>query len=114
MLYFQLNINNSFITFLSLGYIHEPTYMWLSCDEHFMMIKMSVCLLVPDISVLTMVSKDLSIYIADYMSTLSWKNKNITQSFHSIGFHSTICHYKHLGKFTDIFVCILLKVCPTL
>ncbi|XP_028289492.1 F-box only protein 47-like [Parambassis ranga] len=51
----------------------------------------------PDISVLTMVSKDLSMYIVDYMSTLSWKNKNIIQSFHSIGFHSTVCHYKHLG-----------------
>ncbi|XP_071386507.1 F-box only protein 47-like [Centroberyx affinis] len=54
-----------------------------------------------EISVFSMVSKTVSGYIMDYISTLAWKNKMITQSFHHTTCpyeqHSAIGHYKALG-----------------
>ncbi|XP_034742122.1 F-box only protein 47-like [Etheostoma cragini] len=53
-----------------------------------------------EISVFSMVSKEITRYIMNYISTLAWKNKTISQSFH----HSTcleqrsiIGHYRDLG-----------------
>uniref|UniRef100_A0A665U7M2 F-box domain-containing protein n=1 Tax=Echeneis naucrates TaxID=173247 RepID=A0A665U7M2_ECHNA len=53
-----------------------------------------------EISVLSMVSKEITRHIVDYISTLSWKNKMIVQAFHHSTFQerrSTIGHYRNLG-----------------
>ncbi|XP_068428538.1 F-box only protein 47-like [Clinocottus analis] len=53
-----------------------------------------------DISVLSMVSKETTSYILDYISTQAWKNKTIIQSFHNstcLEQRSTIGHYRDLG-----------------
>ncbi|XP_054471869.1 F-box only protein 47-like [Anoplopoma fimbria] len=53
-----------------------------------------------EISVLSMVSKEITRYILDYTSTLAWKNKTIIQSFHHstcLEQRSTIGHYRDLG-----------------
>ncbi|XP_029936801.1 F-box only protein 47-like isoform X2 [Myripristis murdjan] len=54
-----------------------------------------------EISVFSMVSKVISSYTMDYISTLAWKNKMITKSFHYITRMSDQCsiiaHYKALG-----------------
>lgn len=53
-----------------------------------------------EISVFSMVSKEITRYIADYISTVAWKNKMILQSFHHsscIEQKSTIGHYRDLG-----------------
>ncbi|XP_031714567.1 F-box only protein 47 [Anarrhichthys ocellatus] len=53
-----------------------------------------------EISVLSMVSKAITRYILDYISTLAWKNKTIIQSFHHstcLENRSTIEHYRDLG-----------------
>ncbi|KAM6955166.1 F-box only protein 47-like [Lycodopsis pacificus] len=53
-----------------------------------------------EISVLSMVSKAITRYILDYISTLAWKNKTIIQSFHHstcLEKRSTIEHYRDLG-----------------
>uniref|UniRef100_A0A3P8T2F0 FBXO47 ARM repeats region domain-containing protein n=1 Tax=Amphiprion percula TaxID=161767 RepID=A0A3P8T2F0_AMPPE len=53
-----------------------------------------------DISVLSMVSKDITRNVVDYISTLAWKNKTIIQRFHQpscLEQRSTIEHYRSLG-----------------
>ncbi|XP_068590587.1 F-box only protein 47-like isoform X2 [Cebidichthys violaceus] len=58
--------------------------------------KMSVL----EISVFSMVSKEITRYILDYISTLAWKNKTIVQSFHHstcLEQRSTIERYRDLG-----------------
>ncbi|XP_074515793.1 F-box only protein 47-like [Sebastes fasciatus] len=57
-------------------------------------------LTVMEISVFSMVSKDITRYVVDYISTLAWKNKTIIQSFHRstcLEQSSTIGHYRDLG-----------------
>lgn len=49
----------------------------------------------------SMVSKEITRYVVDYINTLAWKNKMIIQSFHHSACHeqtSTIEHYRDLGK----------------
>uniref|UniRef100_A0A3Q3MH97 F-box protein 47 n=1 Tax=Mastacembelus armatus TaxID=205130 RepID=A0A3Q3MH97_9TELE len=53
-----------------------------------------------EISVFSLVSKEITRYVVDYISTMAWKNKMIIQSFH----HSTcleqrsiVRHYRDLG-----------------
>eukprot|EP00064_Thunnus_orientalis_P004292 superscaffoldBa00000387_g4303 len=53
-----------------------------------------------EISVFSMVSKEITRYVVDYINTLAWKNKMIIQSFHHSTCHeqtSTIEHYRDLG-----------------
>ncbi|XP_029980387.1 F-box only protein 47-like [Sphaeramia orbicularis] len=53
-----------------------------------------------EMSVLGMVSKDLTGYVVDHISSLVWKNKMITQNFHHTNSNevkSTIQHYRALG-----------------
>ncbi|XP_013866917.1 F-box only protein 47 [Austrofundulus limnaeus] len=53
-----------------------------------------------DISVFCMVSKEITRHVMDYISSLSWKNKTIIQSFHfpvHLEQSSTAEHYRHLG-----------------
>ncbi|XP_026232729.1 F-box only protein 47 [Anabas testudineus] len=53
-----------------------------------------------EISVFSMVSKEISTYVVDYISMLSWKNKMILRSFHHstcLEQRSTIAHYRELG-----------------
>ncbi|XP_034417084.1 F-box only protein 47-like [Cyclopterus lumpus] len=53
-----------------------------------------------EVSVLSMVSKEITKYILDYISTLAWKNKTIIQSFHHatcLEQRSTVGHYRDLG-----------------
>uniref|UniRef100_A0A3Q1GLJ3 F-box protein 47 n=1 Tax=Acanthochromis polyacanthus TaxID=80966 RepID=A0A3Q1GLJ3_9TELE len=55
---------------------------------------------VRDISVLSMVSKDITRTVVDYISTLAWRNKTVIQHFHQPSYleqKSTIEHYKTLG-----------------
>ncbi|XP_022597057.1 F-box only protein 47 [Seriola lalandi dorsalis] len=62
-----------------------------------------------EISVFSMVSKEITRHVVDYISTLAWKNKMIVQSFHHSTFpeqSSTIEHYRNLG--------LLLKRCTLL
>uniref|UniRef100_A0A3B4YRI5 F-box protein 47 n=1 Tax=Seriola lalandi dorsalis TaxID=1841481 RepID=A0A3B4YRI5_SERLL len=68
-----------------------------------------LCLSVLEISVFSMVSKEITRHVVDYISTLAWKNKMIVQSFHHSTFpeqSSTIEHYRNLG--------LLLKRCTLL
>ncbi|XP_029315346.1 F-box only protein 47-like [Cottoperca gobio] len=53
-----------------------------------------------EISMFSMVSKEITRFVVDYISTLAWKNKRIIQSFHPstcLQQRSTIGHYKDLG-----------------
>ncbi|XP_037542058.1 F-box only protein 47-like [Nematolebias whitei] len=53
-----------------------------------------------DISVFSMVSKEITSYVVNYISSLAWKNKTIIQSFHcsrSLQQRSTAVHYRQLG-----------------
>ncbi|XP_041663671.1 F-box only protein 47-like [Cheilinus undulatus] len=53
-----------------------------------------------DISVFTMVSKDITQYVMDYISTVTWKNKMIFQNFHystCLEQRSSVGHYRDLG-----------------
>ncbi|XP_074551458.1 F-box only protein 47-like [Halichoeres trimaculatus] len=53
-----------------------------------------------ELSVFSMVSKDMTRYILDYISTAAWKNKMIIQNFHystSLERKSSIRHYRDLG-----------------
>ncbi|XP_040004692.1 F-box only protein 47-like [Xiphias gladius] len=53
-----------------------------------------------EISVFSMVSKEITRYVVDYISTLAWKNKTIIQSLHHstcLEQRSTIGHYRNLG-----------------
>ncbi|XP_019945432.2 F-box only protein 47 [Paralichthys olivaceus] len=53
-----------------------------------------------EISVFSMVSKETSQFILDYISTMTWKNKMISQRFHHSTYleqKSTIGHYRNLG-----------------
>uniref|UniRef100_A0A4W6FH58 F-box domain-containing protein n=1 Tax=Lates calcarifer TaxID=8187 RepID=A0A4W6FH58_LATCA len=55
---------------------------------------------VPEISVFSMVSKEITKCVVDYISTLVWKNKMIIQGFHHSTRpeqRSTIEHYRNLG-----------------
>ncbi|XP_030613689.1 F-box only protein 47 [Archocentrus centrarchus] len=55
---------------------------------------------VREISVFAMVSKEITRHVADYISTVAWKNKMILQSFHYATLleqKSTIGHYRDLG-----------------
>uniref|UniRef100_A0A3Q0QUP2 F-box domain-containing protein n=1 Tax=Amphilophus citrinellus TaxID=61819 RepID=A0A3Q0QUP2_AMPCI len=55
---------------------------------------------VREISVFAMVSKEITRHVADYVSTVAWKNKMILQSFHCATLleqKSTIGHYRDLG-----------------
>ncbi|KAM9710350.1 F-box only protein 47-like [Menidia menidia] len=55
---------------------------------------------VMEISVFTMVSKEITSYVVDYISSMSWKNKTIIQSFHPstcLEERSTIEYYRDLG-----------------
>ncbi|KAK5601957.1 hypothetical protein CRENBAI_018598 [Crenichthys baileyi] len=66
-------------------------------------------LTVMDISVLSMVSKEITSYIVDYISTQAWRSKTIIQSFHNptlLEQRSTLEHYRHLG--------VLFKRCTLL
>ncbi|XP_020496757.3 F-box only protein 47 [Labrus bergylta] len=57
-------------------------------------------LTVLDISVFTMVSKDITRFVVDYISTMTWKNKMIIQNFHystCLEQRSSIGHYRDLG-----------------
>ncbi|KAM7407651.1 hypothetical protein PAMA_003403 [Pampus argenteus] len=63
---------------------------------HMVLDKLSVL----EISVFSMVSKQITGYVVDYINTLAWKNKMIIQSFHHSTCHeqsSTIEHYRELG-----------------
>lgn len=65
-----------------------------------------VCLTVLEISVFSMVSKEITRYLVDYISTLPWKNNMIIQSFHHctcLEQKSAIRHYRDLGKWRFIF-----------
>ncbi|XP_060944686.1 F-box only protein 47-like [Limanda limanda] len=62
-----------------------------------------------EISVFSMVSKEINQCILDYISTVAWKNKMIIQSFHRSTYKeqlSTIGHYRSLG--------VLFKRCTLL
>ncbi|AWP12916.1 putative F-box only protein 47 [Scophthalmus maximus] len=53
-----------------------------------------------EISVFSMVSKEITQCIVDHISTLAWRNKVITQSFHPstrLELTSTVAHYRNLG-----------------
>ncbi|XP_070832661.1 F-box only protein 47-like [Chaetodon trifascialis] len=53
-----------------------------------------------EISVFCMVSKEITRYVVDYISTHAWKSKMITESFHSftcLEQRYTIGHYRDLG-----------------
>ncbi|XP_049451154.1 F-box only protein 47-like [Epinephelus fuscoguttatus] len=55
---------------------------------------------VMELSVFSMVSKDITKYIVDHISTLAWKNKRIIQNFHNstcIEQRCTVGHYRDLG-----------------
>ncbi|KAM4609414.1 F-box only protein 47-like [Polymixia lowei] len=71
----------------------------LPCEVfHMILDRLSVL----DIGVFSIVSKAISSFIVDYISTLGWKNKMIIQSFHHTytrlnDQHSTTGHYKALG-----------------
>uniref|UniRef100_A0A3Q1FDW0 F-box protein 47 n=1 Tax=Acanthochromis polyacanthus TaxID=80966 RepID=A0A3Q1FDW0_9TELE len=74
---------------------------------------------VRDISVLSMVSKDITRTVVDYISTLAWRNKTVIQHFHQPSYleqKSTIEHYKTLGILTKVFFlfCIALITAPHL
>ncbi|KAM4730807.1 F-box only protein 47-like [Anableps anableps] len=63
---------------------------------HMILDQMSVV----DISVFSMVSKELTNYIVDYISSQAWRNKTIIQSFHNptlLEQRSSLEHYRHLG-----------------
>ncbi|XP_062287723.1 F-box only protein 47-like [Scomber scombrus] len=63
---------------------------------HMILDKLSV----KEISVFSMVSKEITSCVVDYVNTLSWKNKMIIQSFHQSTCReqtSTIEHYRNLG-----------------
>ncbi|XP_044072958.1 F-box only protein 47-like isoform X2 [Siniperca chuatsi] len=63
---------------------------------HMILDKLSVL----EISVFSMVSKEITRYVVDYISTLAWKNKTIIQRFHHSTCpeqRSTIGHYRDLG-----------------
>ncbi|XP_045909062.1 F-box only protein 47-like [Micropterus dolomieu] len=63
---------------------------------HMILDKLSVL----EISVFSMVSKEITRYLVDYISTLAWKNKMIVQSFHHctcLEQKSAIRHYRDLG-----------------
>ncbi|KAM7380705.1 hypothetical protein PAMP_003982 [Pampus punctatissimus] len=63
---------------------------------HMVLDKLSVL----EIGVFSMVSKQITSYVVDYINTLAWKNKMIIQSFHHSTCHeqrSTIEHYRDLG-----------------
>ncbi|XP_035995410.1 F-box only protein 47 isoform X1 [Fundulus heteroclitus] len=63
---------------------------------HMILDEMSVV----DISVFSMVSKEITSYIVDYVSSQAWRNKTIIQSFHNptlLEQRSTLEHYRHLG-----------------
>lgn len=65
-----------------------------------------VCLSVLEVSVLSMVSKEITQYTLGYISTLAWKNKTIIQSFHHgtrLEQRSTIARYRDLGTWLCIF-----------
>ncbi|KAK1903208.1 F-box only protein 47 [Dissostichus eleginoides] len=58
------------------------------------------CLVVLEISIFSMVSKEITRSVVEYISTLAWKNKTIIQSFHHSTCpeqRSTIGHYRDLG-----------------
>ncbi|KAI3356110.1 hypothetical protein L3Q82_017372, partial [Scortum barcoo] len=53
-----------------------------------------------EMSVFSMVSKEITTYVVDYISTLTWRNKMILQCFHHstcLEQRSTIGHYRDLG-----------------
>uniref|UniRef100_A0A3Q3VWJ3 F-box domain-containing protein n=1 Tax=Mola mola TaxID=94237 RepID=A0A3Q3VWJ3_MOLML len=53
-----------------------------------------------DMSVFSMVSKEIAKHIVDYISTLSWRNRMIVESFHPstrVERRSTIGRYRHLS-----------------
>uniref|UniRef100_UPI0037E74BAA F-box only protein 47-like n=1 Tax=Semicossyphus pulcher TaxID=241346 RepID=UPI0037E74BAA len=53
-----------------------------------------------EISVFSMVSKDITRHVVDFISTVAWKNKMIIQNFHystCLERRSTIGHYRDLG-----------------
>ncbi|XP_072253808.1 F-box only protein 47-like [Leuresthes tenuis] len=55
---------------------------------------------VMEISVFTMVSKEVTSYIVDYISSMAWRKKNITQGFHPSTCLEQRCtdeHYRDLG-----------------
>ncbi|XP_014823179.1 F-box only protein 47 [Poecilia latipinna] len=63
---------------------------------HMILDQMSVV----DISVFSMVSKELTSCIVNYISSQAWRNKTIIQSFHNptlLEQRSTLEHYRHLG-----------------
>ncbi|XP_070771042.1 F-box only protein 47-like [Enoplosus armatus] len=63
---------------------------------HMILDKLSVL----EISVFSMVSKEITRCVVDYISTVTWKNKTIIQSFHRstcLEQKSTIGHYRDLG-----------------
>uniref|UniRef100_A0A3Q2ZEP7 F-box protein 47 n=1 Tax=Kryptolebias marmoratus TaxID=37003 RepID=A0A3Q2ZEP7_KRYMA len=79
-----------------------PQRSHLNVDElnPLMNLGLSVCFSVLDISVFSMVSKEITSHVVDYISSLAWKNKTIIQSFHSstcLEQRSTVEHYRHLG-----------------
>uniref|UniRef100_A0A3B5QFS1 F-box protein 47 n=1 Tax=Xiphophorus maculatus TaxID=8083 RepID=A0A3B5QFS1_XIPMA len=63
---------------------------------HMILDQMSVV----DISVFSMVSKELTSCVVSYISSQAWRNKTIIQSFHNptlLEQRSTLEHYRHLG-----------------
>ncbi|XP_038132320.1 F-box only protein 47-like [Cyprinodon tularosa] len=53
-----------------------------------------------DISVFSMVSKEITSYIVDYVSSQAWRKKNLIQSFHDptcLEQRSTLEHYRQMG-----------------
>lgn len=70
-----------------------------------------------EISVFSMVSKEINTYIVDYISTLAWRNKMITENFHhNTCFEErlTIGHYRDLGewqfKFSFVLHCVFITI----
>lgn len=61
-----------------------------------------------------MVSKEMTSHVMDYISSLSWRNKMIIQSFHCTPYleqRSTVEHYRHLGTFYFNFVKLVPLFC---
>lgn len=76
---------------------------WILQHNRFNMclVNKNACVSVLELSVFCMVSKEINGYIADYISTQSWKNKMIIGSFHHSTCQetgSTIQHYRDLSK----------------
>lgn len=69
----------------------------IQCDTF----SISFCLSVPEISLFSMVSRQINRYVVDYISTQAYMNKVIIHDFHhpsSLEHTLAVAHYTNLGK----------------